>query len=201
MMAEQKGKLLNNEKDVYYIFKETPILGSFSIVEAKVSISVYNLDKQKYLPFHFALLKSRGIKTEEDLINLAVSQGINRADLEKLMASSELNKVIQNNISLARKIGISGTPAYIINGKLHEGALSYNDIMKMLGKDGNSPKAVANEGNYDDIPARVNNTNNKVEEPEQKESQEEQDQKEAIEVPAPPMPPAPPQLSSGQSND
>ena len=218
MMLKIKEQLFKNEKDIFYIFKETPILSALSVIESKVALAVYSLDKEKYLPFHLALLKSKDIKTKEDLLNLAADQGIDQAKLNELINNNEFNNVIKTNIELAKKLGISGTPAYIINGKLHEGAISYAAIMHSLNKDTNSATtsqkhnnthnnsiAVEKDGNTVSInePPSLPNNDNNPGSTDSSNTQNDSGNSSSIDsntkttshteghIPAPPMPPTP----------
>lgn len=127
-MAAIKAKIVEENPDIQYVFKEYPILGESSVLKAKAALAVYSIDKEKYMQFHLALLSSTEIKNEEHIIEVAGTLGI---DIEKLRASfhnTKWNDIINANMNLAREIGIMGTPGYVIGGELYPGALSYEEI-------------------------------------------------------------------------
>lgn len=121
-MANIKSKILEENPDIQYVFKEFPILGEPSVLAAKYALAVNIVDSSKYLPFHLALLNDNGVKNEETLLNIAGKVGVNIESLKKALSDNKINETIQANQSLARAINIGGTPTFIVAGELVRGA-------------------------------------------------------------------------------
>ncbi|ETO01616.1 putative Zn-dependent protease, partial [Reticulomyxa filosa] len=130
-MANVKSKIIEQNPDIQYIFKELPIMGEASTIASKAALAVYNIDKSKYLPFHIALLKSNN-RTEESLINTAGTLGIDLIKLKEELKNPKLNEVINATQNLAGELGIRGTPGYIINGELIPGVISFEQFVAKI---------------------------------------------------------------------
>jgi predicted DsbA family dithiol-disulfide isomerase len=52
-------------------------------------------------------------------------------DVNKLkadMADPAVEKTLQSSIALAHKVGVDGTPTFVLNGKFHPGALDEDTL-------------------------------------------------------------------------
>jgi protein-disulfide isomerase len=117
--------LLNDDPKLKMVLKELPILGPGSVEAARVAVAVRMEDPsgQKYLSFHQQLLGGRGPVSKERALMAALDQGLNLAALERDMASDEVRATIAENMKLARAVGISGTPGYVVGNNLVLGAV------------------------------------------------------------------------------
>jgi len=78
---------------------------------------------QKYLAFHRALLGAPGPANEDKALAAANDQGLDIASLKHDMASDEVRATIAEDLSLARAVGITGTPGYVIGNNVVLGAV------------------------------------------------------------------------------
>lgn len=119
-------KLLKTDKNVRVVFKELPIFGPSSL---KVSKAALASDRQgKYFEFHTALMSERGRISDSKLISVAKKVGLDIDKLKKDMDDPKIEQIIKDNQELAGKLGISGTPAFIINDEIFAGAIPYKDM-------------------------------------------------------------------------
>ncbi len=56
--------LLKTDGNIRYVFKEFPILGPQSVVAARAALAAWKLDRDRYVPFHAALMQSTGRPNE-----------------------------------------------------------------------------------------------------------------------------------------
>jgi protein-disulfide isomerase len=117
--------------DVEIFFIDFPILGKASELKAKASIAGHLLDRKKYLDLHIKLMKSSA-RTLPAVINLAVQSGYNKGKFTKEISSSKVQGLLQENRALAKKLYIQGTPAFILNDKFVDGALSYETLKTLI---------------------------------------------------------------------
>lgn len=75
-------------------------------------------------------------QTEEDVLKLAKSMGLDTEKLEKDANSPEIAKRISQEIDDAMNLKIEGTPAIVINGKVYVGLKPYDELKKILIKAG-----------------------------------------------------------------
>jgi protein-disulfide isomerase len=125
-------QILGEDKKVRFIFREFPILSEDSVLAARAAIAAYNIDKAKYFDFHTALMKNTGKYDEKSIGEMAKKVGIDEKKLKKEMESTDITKMLDDNRALAEELGISGTPAIIIDGVLIPGAVPHDDLAKMI---------------------------------------------------------------------
>ena len=124
------AELLRTEYDLKISFRDYPILSPSSRIAAKAALAAKN--QGKYFSFHSALMSMQGNLNEDKIFTIANNLEM---DIEKLkidMQKDEIEEIIENNESLARKLNIRGTPTFIINGKLYAGALDLKKLRQII---------------------------------------------------------------------
>jgi protein-disulfide isomerase len=71
---------------------------------------------------HAALMKKRGQSTEQSALLLAEKMGLDMDKLRKDMKSDEVSKIITSTREIGNKLGIQGTPFYLIGDRSIPGA-------------------------------------------------------------------------------
>lgn len=117
------SKVMEEDKNIRFVFKEFPILSATSATAAKAALAVYRMDKEKYFPFHSALMKATGSMNEEAIMKIAESLDIDTDDLKEEMKKPEIEQEIDKNHKLAEALNVSGTPAFIIGEQFLPGAI------------------------------------------------------------------------------
>jgi protein-disulfide isomerase len=124
--ATSLRKLVEEDKNVKIVFKEYPILAESSTTAAKAALAA---NKQgKYVPFHMALMEHKGALSEDAIMEVAGSVGLNKDQLKKDMASPEIAAHITASQSLGRDVGARGTPTFIIADKIVPGAMEVEEM-------------------------------------------------------------------------
>jgi protein-disulfide isomerase len=116
IFSKMLHKLLEENKDIEVIYKNTPILGDESYFVAKVAIALNKIDKQKFQLFHEKM--NSGKMTRKQIIEFVASLGVSEVELEKIMQNQEIDNEIISNMQIMRGLNISGTPALLVNGEL-----------------------------------------------------------------------------------
>jgi protein-disulfide isomerase len=114
------AKLIDKEKQVRFILKELPILSKGSEEASRVALAVKM--QGKYWEFHRAMLESSGQANEASALRTAEKVGVDMARLKKDMASPEIKKEIEETRTLAAKLGIQGTPHFMVGDRIIPGA-------------------------------------------------------------------------------
>ncbi|MEL0107503.1 MAG: DsbA family protein [Rhodospirillales bacterium] len=125
-------KLIESDKRIRYVFKELPILGPASMVAARAAIAAWKIDKKKYLPFHTALMASRGRLNESKILSIAENNGIDLKALKKQMKEPDVYQELQKNLNLAQALNVNGTPAFIIGDRIIPGAVSLEELKQII---------------------------------------------------------------------
>jgi protein-disulfide isomerase len=115
------AKLMEKEKQVRIILKELPILSKGSEEASRVALAAKM--QGKYWEFHRAMLEASGQANEASALRVAEKvAGIDMAKLKKDMASAEVKKEIDDTRALATKLGVQGTPHFMVADRVIPGA-------------------------------------------------------------------------------
>jgi protein-disulfide isomerase len=117
---------------VRVVYKDLPILGEPSELAAKAALA--SQAQGKHQAFHEALLASHADMTKESILKIAVKVGLEAKRLEADMANSKWQTVIDKNRALARELGISGTPGFIVGNELVPGWLDLNGLKELIAR-------------------------------------------------------------------
>jgi len=124
------AKLIEQDGKVRVILKEFPILAKGSEEAARVALAAKM--QGKYWEFHRAMLESQGQANEASALRVAEKLGLDVARLKKDMNSAEVKKEIEDTRALATKMGIQGTPHFIVGDRIIPGAPE--NLAELLGK-------------------------------------------------------------------
>ena len=119
---------------VRVVYKDFPILGEPSELAAKAALA--SQAQGKHQAFHEALLASHADMTKESILKIAGKVGLNTKRLEADMANPKWQTVIDKNRALARELGISGTPGFIVGNELVPGWLDLNGLKDLIARAG-----------------------------------------------------------------
>ena len=121
---------LDADKKARFILKEFPILSKGSEETSKVALAAKM--QGKYWEFHRAMLEAQGQANEATSLRAAEKLGLDMAKLKKDMASAEVKKEIEDTRALATKMGIQGTPHFIVGDRIIPGAPE--NLLELLNK-------------------------------------------------------------------
>jgi protein-disulfide isomerase len=122
--------LMTQDGKLKVILKEFPILGPESLYAAKLALAAAR--QGRYVEMHRALMSHRGDFTEDALMDLARAAGIDVVRLKSDVADPAIAGLVEANLDLGRNLGIGGTPAFIIGRKVVPGAISLDDMKKLV---------------------------------------------------------------------
>ncbi|HEY2008662.1 MAG TPA: DsbA family protein [Rhizomicrobium sp.] len=114
-----------HKSDTRFSFIEFPIAdlhGQSALVAARASLAARR-QPEHYMDFHFTLLGEEGQVTEQMIYADAAKAGMDVNRLKADMADPTIEKTLQSSIALAHKVGVDGTPTFVLNGKFRPGAL------------------------------------------------------------------------------
>ena len=122
--------LMGEDKDIKFIMVETPILGPTSELAAKWAMAAKEQDA--YLEYHIALMQNRGPINVPALKKIAEKIKLDVAKLEETAYSPEIAAQVAMKSQKASEMGISGTPAFIIDGQLYGGYIGLDMMRKAV---------------------------------------------------------------------
>ena len=122
--------LIKNDDNIKVIFHEMPILSGASNDAARYALAANMQDK--YFEYHQAIMNMAGAKTRNNLESEAEKLGLDLAKLREDANSRAVRQQIEQSLSLSRKLGIRGTPAFIIGDILAPGYMPWQDIHNIV---------------------------------------------------------------------
>jgi len=126
------NKLLETDPNLRFVLKEFPILSPGSVEAAKISIAVLKEDRDKFLEFHRTLLSSRGQVDGARALEVAGELGLDVDQLKKDAAHPEVDDVLGDSQRLAVKLGVNGTPGYVVGDEVIPGAIGYDGLVEKI---------------------------------------------------------------------
>jgi protein-disulfide isomerase len=127
-------KLVESDDKVRVVFKELPIFGEESEGAAKAALAA---GKQgKYFEMHQKLFTEPGKADKEKALKIAQELGLDVPQLEKDMESPDIQKALDEARDLAQKLGLQGTPLYLVGDRMIPGAPDdlYDQLVAKVGE-------------------------------------------------------------------
>ncbi len=122
--------VLAADGNVKIVYKDLPILGEASKIAALAALASTRQGKHQAL--HDALMENSGKLDRDRIFEIAVSVGLDRAQLEKDMQDPKLKQIIDRNLALASALGVRGTPAFVIGNQFVPGAVDADTLKRMI---------------------------------------------------------------------
>ena len=123
-------QLLKDDQNVRLILKEFPILGAPSLVASKAALAA--VSQRKYPALHQALLAHTGHLDIPEIDGIAIEAGIDIDRLHTDEAAPEIADALIGNFNLARALKITGTPGFIVGGKILSSPSTEDDFKKAV---------------------------------------------------------------------
>jgi protein-disulfide isomerase len=89
-------------------------------------------DQDSFWEYHDALFVGKPDTSNEGLINIAEDLGLDVEAFSQCMESGTYAEIVQAQAAMARQIGVSSTPAFIINGQAVLGAQPFENFEQVI---------------------------------------------------------------------
>ncbi|KQN94474.1 disulfide bond formation protein DsbA [Sphingomonas sp. Leaf231] len=119
-------KLVAADKNLRVVFKELPVLADSSRAAARASLTA--AAQGRFKSFHDALYAA-GPVSAATIAQAAKASGV---DLTKVPADTEAT--LRDNLDIAAKLGVTGTPAWVVGDQLLSGALPLDRLQDAIAK-------------------------------------------------------------------
>ena len=124
--------LLDQDPNLRLVLKEFPILGPESEYASRFAMAARKLDPDKYVPLHNALMESRGGLNRATVFQIATEVGLIPEVVETGINAPDISATIRANYQLAERLGIGGTPAFVIGDQMVPGAISLERFAEII---------------------------------------------------------------------
>jgi protein-disulfide isomerase len=129
-VASAVTQLQKDEPGVRVVYKDFPILGEVSVFGARAALAAR--EQGKHQAFHEAMLASETELTTEEVLAIAQRVGLDVKKLEATLHAPEWQAAIDRNYTLAKLLGISGTPGFVVGNEVYPGALELAGLKALV---------------------------------------------------------------------
>jgi protein-disulfide isomerase len=123
--------LLKSDPKLRVVLKDFPVLGPDSLEASRVALAAKRqLQGEKLFDYHIRLMESRGRVNGDRAMAVAKEMGLDMAKLRKDVEGEEVKAAIRENVELGDKLGLTGTPAFVIGDQVVFGAVGLEPLRK-----------------------------------------------------------------------
>jgi protein-disulfide isomerase len=125
-------KLIEDDGNIKVVMKELPVLGENSLYAAKAALAAQK--QGKYEQFHAQMMSKDSRLSPAGVMAAAKQVGLDIDKLKKDMESAEVAEELDRSSVWAQRLGIGGTPAFIIGEELIPGAIDGRQMKRYVDK-------------------------------------------------------------------
>jgi protein-disulfide isomerase len=92
-------------------------------------------DQGKYWDMHEALFSNQQALGPDDLKGRAKTLGLDQSKFDKCLDSGEKAKLVEENKKAGAEVGVSGTPAFFVNGVMISGAQPFGEFKTIIDRE------------------------------------------------------------------
>ncbi len=118
-------------KDVRIVYRHLP-LANHSRARPAAEASVCADDQGKFWQYHDTLFENNRKLGDDDLLSYASEIGLDIDQFKQCLTSPSTKTKVQTDLKAAQTAGISGTPAFVVNGVLISGAKPASEFFKVI---------------------------------------------------------------------
>ncbi len=126
MAEDAVERILKDDKDVKFVYKNFPILGPISMEAAKAGLA--SVKQGKFQAFHSALMNKKEHLTSDLIYQIAKEAGLDVEKLKKDMTDPSIDATITASSKLGQDLGVHGTPFFIVNSASFPGVMKYEQL-------------------------------------------------------------------------
>ncbi len=124
-------RLLTEDRQIRLIYRELPILSPASREAAAWALAAAR--QGKHQAFHDAMFAA-GPPSAQNIRTAASKAGLNLPEAEAFTVSQAVKTEIESNLSIMQHVGFNGTPTFVIDNQIFEGALGYDALKAAVKK-------------------------------------------------------------------
>ncbi len=119
-------KLVDQDPNLRIVFKELPVLSAESRVAARAALAAAK--QNRFKPFHDALYAA-GPVSDATIAAAGRAAGVNVAAIP-----DDADATIRDNLETAAKLGITGTPSWVVGDQVLTGALPIDQLQSAIAR-------------------------------------------------------------------
>lgn len=123
-------RLLKADGHIRLVLKEYPVLGPQSVYASRAAVAA--LAQHRYGPFHDEMMAHHGSLSAASVMDMAGQAGLDVAKLKSDMGADKVTQELRANLALGERLGINGTPAFLIGDELVPGAIDGEQLRALV---------------------------------------------------------------------
>jgi len=125
--------LMKADPKLRVVLKDFPVLGPESVEASRVALAVrQQIQGDRLFEYHTKLLETRGPVNGARALAVAREMGLDVERLKTKMDSPEVRAAVQENVGLGDKLGLSGTPAFVVGDSVVSGAVGADPLRQAI---------------------------------------------------------------------
>lgn len=89
-------------------------------------------DQDKFWQYHDELFNNQSALKDTDLVDYAKKLKLNEKKFNECVSSKKFEAFVDKDMEEGKKLGVTGTPAYFINGRMLSGARPFEDFDELI---------------------------------------------------------------------
>jgi protein-disulfide isomerase len=115
-----------------FAFRHMPLRELHPLAQKAAEASEAAAEQGAFWPMHDRLYAARGRLSESELVGHAAALGLDAARVRAELDDGVHAERVDRDERSARAAGVQGTPAFFVNGALHEGAFDAGSLVAAL---------------------------------------------------------------------
>lgn len=128
VMKKYKGK-------IRWVYADFP-LGFHKLAKPAAMAAKCAEEQNKFWDFHDALFIKKKLTSMNDIHHIAKIIELNINTFQGCFKSNKYSKAVDREMAMGQKLGVSGTPAFFINGRFFSGAIPLAEFVDQLAAEG-----------------------------------------------------------------
>ena len=128
--GDEVAALLEADPNVRLVYREWPILSEGSLFAAQAALAAREQDL--YAEMHEALMGASARLDEESVMAIAGEVGLDTEKLRADMEAPEVQAHIDTSMELARALGFSGTPSFVVGDTTAPGLVDAEQLQALV---------------------------------------------------------------------
>lgn len=127
------AELAKDDPKLRIVLKDFPVLGPDSLEASRVALAVrQQLPGEKFFDYHTKLMATKGRVGKEQALAVAKDMGLDMAKIAKDGEAAEIQAAIDETIRLGDKLGLTGTPSFIVGDEVVSGAVGAEPLKQLV---------------------------------------------------------------------
>ena len=119
-------RLLKEDPKLKVVWREMPVLGAPSRKAAEVSLAAAKVGR--FREYHDAMFDDARRVGDGKIEDIAGDAGLPARIVDGASDAPDIRVEIDRNLAMARQLGVTGTPAYVIGDQMIDGAAGYEAL-------------------------------------------------------------------------